>query len=84
MQENWDTNDTKLMSNITTPASIKPLNNLFIKTELSSASSSVQQVPEKTTPKSKKRKRSSLSPKCLIDHYLIGKKRDKLDTVDED
>jgi len=43
------------------------------------------QVPEVVTPtSSKKRKKSIVSPKSLIDQYLVPKsKREKLDTVHE-
>jgi len=43
------------------------------------------QIPEAVTPtSSKKRKKSIVSPKSLIDQYLVPKsKREKLDTVSE-
>lgn len=43
------------------------------------------QIPEVVTPtSSKKRKKSIVSPKSLIDQYLVPKrKREKLDTVHE-
>lgn len=43
------------------------------------------QIPEAVTPtSSKKRKKSIVSPKSLIDQYLVpNRKREKLDTVNE-
>lgn len=89
--ENWDTttqiketNDCKLS---TTPK--KPWNTLF-----SNVSTCNEEPPQRitrsqlsspVTPTSnRKRKKSSVSPKNLIDHYFsVNNKREKLDSVKE-
>lgn len=91
--KDWDLKDKNLVlnTNIKTSTSKKPWEILFTKTKLlspqllpkSNDSSIHQQIPEVVTPKSQKRKKSNLSPKSLIDHYLIPTKREKLDTVKE-
>lgn len=50
-------------------------------TSLNSSPARSSQTPDVVTPSSiKKRKKSCLSPRCLIDQYLVpNKKREKLD-----
>lgn len=43
-----------------------------------------KRIPDATTPtSSRKRKKSVVSPRNLIDQYLVPNKREKLDTVEE-
>lgn len=49
-----------------------------------SSPSGSKQIPDVVTPtSSKKRKKSILSPRSLIDQYLIPSKKKKLNTVEE-
>lgn len=74
--------DVLFSTKTTSPSSISS------QSELTSRDSTLvisNQIPEAVTPtSSKKRKKSIVSPKSLIDQYLVPqKKREKLDTVSE-
>lgn len=97
--ENWDIHHHDLVPNVdnlqATPK--KPWDVLFTKTkspsssqkspQLDSNTSSIvpDRIPEVVTPtSSRKRKKSVISPRSLIDQYLVpNNKREKLDTVTE-
>lgn len=71
----------ELFSKVTSPSSSQVSPQSEIKSTLSSPGIS-KQIPEAVTPTSrKKRKKSVVSPRSLIDHYLIPSKKEKLDTV---
>lgn len=97
--ENWDTHNHDLAPKVdnlqATPK--KPWDVLFTKTKSPSSSQSSPQsdsksssivpnnIPDVVTPtSSRKRKKSMLSPRSLIDQYLVpNNKRERLDTVTE-
>lgn len=97
--ENWDVqhhDSAQKVDNLqVTPK--KPWDVLFTKTKSPSSSQSSPQsdfkssstvpdnIPDVVTPtSSRKRKKSMISPRSLIDQYLVpNSKREKLDTVTE-
>lgn len=97
--ENWDIHSHDLVPKVdnlqVTPK--KPWDVLFTRTKSPSSSQSSPQsdsksslivpdnIPDVVTPtSSRKRKKSMLSPRSLIDQYLVpNNKRERLDTVTE-
>lgn len=90
--ETWDLQDKKLVPSILPTTSKKPWEMLFTKTSSPSPGQLSpthtlhvsNQIPEVITPTSKKRKQNVISPRSLIDQYLVpNSKQKRLNIVNE-